>query len=681
VKDGKGGLRDLHTLMWIGRFLYDLKRPEDLVRHDILSAEALRTFLRSQRFLWAVRCHLHYLAGRADERLTFDRQAELATRLGFRDRDSGSAVERFMKRYYLVAKDVGALTRIVCAALEVQHKRRPRLGFPRFGLGRRRIGSFVVQSNWLSLAEPDSFESDPRRIIELFAVSDRESLDIHPATLQAVTRNLRRIDEHVRQDKTCNRQFLDILTTRHNPAITLVRMNEAGVIGRFVPDFGKIVALMQHNLYHVFTVDEHTIQTLQSLHQIETGKLADELPLATKIMPKLQSRTELYVAMFLHDLGKGRGGNHAEIGTSIASRLCPRLGLTRSACETVEWLVANHLLMSDTAFKRDLEDPKTVQDFVDVVQSPERLRLLLVMTAADIRSVGPTVWNGWKGQLLRELYAQSEAAISSSDTTALRDARVRKAKAAFRETIAAQQSWSAEQIEHHLERLGDRYWLGVAPESHLRHAKLVRDADNARRPLTVAFKVDEFRAHTELTVYANDHPGLFMRIAGALAVAGTSIVDAHIFTTADGMALDSIGFQDSYERGAVTSKAKLQRIKANIELALRGDLSLETALEGRRTLPERADVFQVEPRVFINNQASRTHSVIEVNGRDRPGLLFDVAKALKELVLIIHSAHISTYGERVVDVFYVKDVFGMKIQQKPKQKRIREKLTQVLAQS
>lgn len=680
VKEGKGGLRDLHTLMWIGRYLHELKGPKDLVTHDILTPEALRTFMRSRRFLWSVRCHLHYSAGRADERLTFDRQAEIASRMGFHNRSTGLAVERFMKRYYLIAKDVGALTRIVCAALEEQHKRRPRLGLPRFGFGRRKIGDFSVHGNRLSITEPDLFEADPRKIIELFAISDREELDIHPATLEAVTRNRRHIDERVRQDPTCNRQFLDILTTRQNPAITLVRMNEAGVIGRFIPDFGRIVALMQHNLYHVFTVDEHTIQTLQSLHQIETGQLADELPLATGIMPKLQSRTELYVAMFIHDLGKGRGGDHSTIGAGIARRLCPRLGLSPSATETVEWLIANHLLMSDTAFKRDLEDPKTVQDFVDVVQSPERLRLLLVLTAADIRSVGPTVWNGWKGQLLRELYAQSEAAISSTDTTALRDARVRKAKEALRQTIAGDPTWSEEQIELHLDRLGDRYWLGVTPKSHIRHANLVRDADDARRPLTVAFEVDEFRAHTELTVYATDHPGLFMRIAGALAVAGTSIVGAHIFTTADGMALDAIGFQDSRERTAVANKSKLQRIKDNIELSLQGELWLEKALEGRRTLPERADIFRVEPRVFINNQASRTHSVIEVNGRDRPGLLFDVTKALKSLGLIIHSAHISTYGERVVDVFYVKDVFGMKIQQRSKQKRISETLTTVLAQ-
>ena len=681
VKEGKGGLRDLHTLMWIGRFLYDLGQPQDLIKHDILTSDALRTFLRSQRFLWAVRCHLHYLAGRADERLTFDRQSALAARMLFNDRSSGRAVERFMKRYYLVVKDVGALTRIVCAALEEQHKRRPRLGFPRFGLGRRQIGSFVVQGNRLSLGEPNLFETDPRKIIELFAVSDREKLDIHPATLQAVTRNLRRIDEQVRQDEQCNRQFLDILTTRNNPATTLVRMNEAGVIGRFVPDFGRIVALMQHDLYHVFTVDEHTIQALQSLHQIETGQLENELPLATGIIPKLQSRTELYVAAFIHDLGKGRGGNHSKIGATIASRLCPRLGLSRSASETIEWLVANHLLMSDTAFKRDLEDPKTVQDFVEIIQSPERLRLLLVLTAADIRSVGPTVWNGWKGQLLRELFAQSEAAMSSSDTTALRDARVTKAKAAFRQAIIDQHSWSDQQIEQHINRLGDRYWLGVAPDSHIRHAELVRDADDLRRPLTIAFEIDEFRAHTELTVYATDHPGLFMRVAGALAVAGTSIVDAHIFTTADGMALDAIGVQDSREHNAVASDTKLKRIKDSIELALQGELWLEKALEGRRTLPERADIFQVEPRVFINNQASRTHSVIEVNGRDRPGLLFGVAKALKSLGLIIHSAHISTYGERVVDVFYVKDVFGMKIQQKTKKKRIRDSLKNALSGS
>lgn len=679
VKEGKGGLRDLHTLMWLGRHLYRAETPQDLVEHGVLTKDALRTFLRSRRFLWIVRCHLHYMTGRAEERLTFDLQPEIALAMGYRDRPRSSGVERFMKRYYLVLKDVGALTRIVCAALEEQHKRRPRFGLPRFGLSRRKIGSFEVSGNRLSLIKDDLFDEDPARIIELFWVSQRENLDIHPVALQAITRNLRGIDRKVREDPTTNRQFLDILTSHSDPAITLVRMNEAGVIGRFVPDFGKIVALMQHNLYHAYTVDEHTIKALQTLYHMETGELEDELPLTTRILPTIQSRTELYVAMLIHDLGKGRGGDHSTIGAAIAKKLCPRLGLSASATETVSWLVQHHLLMSDTAFKRDVEDPQTIQDFTGVVQSPERLKLLLLLTVADIRAVGPTIWNGWKGQLLRELYAESDAALNSSDTTIRRRSRIEQAREQLRDSLVSEPDWTQADIDAYLAKHDPRYWLGATPIEQLQHARLVREAECGQQPLNISFSIDEFRARTEMTIYAADHPGLFLKLAGALSLAGTSIVDARIFTTADGMALDSIGLQDGKSRAALMDKRRLERIESYLCRALEGELWLEKELESQRRKPARTDVFQVEPRVFINNTASRSHTLVEVNGRDRPGLLFDVAKALKNLGLAIYSAHISTYGERVVDVFYVKDVFGMKVLHQTKQKRIREHLVKALA--
>jgi [protein-PII] uridylyltransferase len=458
-------------------------------------------------------------------------------------------------------------------------------------------------------------------------------------------------------------------------------MNETGLLGRFIPDFGRIVAQMQHNLYHVYTVDEHTIRAIGILSQIENGLLADELPLSTEIMPKLLSRRELYVALFLHDIAKGRGGDHSEVGEGIAKRLCPRFGLPDDATETVAWLVRHHLVMSRFAFKRDCEDPQTVQDFVAVVQSPERLKLLLLLTATDIRAVGPNVWNGWKGQLLRELYHEARAAMATGDPQGRRARRIERAKRQLADALATlpEEPWSPAAIDAYLARHDPRYWLGLPTEEHLRHARIVGRADADRAPLALDFRTDEFHARTEMLLYAADHPGLFMKVAGALALSGVSIVDAHIFTTADGMALDTLGFQDAGTRLAVTDAGRLGRIRENTEKALRGEVWLEKALAGRRSLPKRADVFEVERRVLVDNSASRTHSVIEVNGRDRPGLLFDLAKTLKELGLVIHSAHISTYGERVVDVFYVKDVFGLKIAHRSKIQRVQRQLAEALA--
>jgi [protein-PII] uridylyltransferase len=682
IKEGKGGLRDLQTLVWLTRHIYDSKDWGDLVEHDVLTRAGLNSFLRARRFLWTVRCHLHYLSGRAEERLTFDLQPAIAEAMGYRDRPRSRGVERFMKRYYLVAKEVGSLTRVVCAALEEQFKRRPRFVLPRFGPARRRIDGFVVQGNRLALDEPDLFATRPRAMVEFFHIAQARDLDCHPMALSALARDLRRVDQDLRDDPEANRLFLEMLTSPKDPAQTLTRMNEAGLLGRFIPAFGRIVALMQHNLYHVYTVDEHTIRVIDNLHRIEAGGLEPELPLSTRVMPQVTSRTELYVAAFLHDIGKGRGGDHSAIGAKIALDLCPRFGLGDAATETVAWLVRHHLVMSHYAFRRDTEDPQTLSDFVGIVQSPERLRLLLVLTVSDIRAVGPNVWNGWKGQLLRELYHEAEAAMASGDLRGRRQERIKSGKRALAEALAASDDdWSTAEIEEWLDLHDPRYWLGIPLAAHIRHATLVRRAKAEGAPVAVDYHVDQFRARTEITVYAADHPGLFMKVAGALAMAGVSIVDAHIFTTSDGMALDTFGVQDAERQGAVDDPSRFTRIEKHLRRVLAGEVRLEKELAGRRSiLPPRTEVFTVEPRILVNNHASRTHSVIEVNGRDRPGLLFAVAKALKERGLVIHSAHISTYGERVVDVFYVKDVFGMKITSKAKIERLEKELKVALVE-
>ena len=683
VKEGKGGLRDLQTLMWLGRFVYGAVEPPDLVKHGVFARGALNSFLRARRFLWTVRCHLHYLAGRPEERLTFDLQPEIARRMGYRDHSRLRAVERFMKRHYLVARDIGALTRVVLAALEERQANRPRLALPRLRLGRRQVNEFVIAGGRVGLADPRLLERKPLKMLELFHLAQARELDVHPLAFAAVAQNLRRIDAGLREDPEANRMFLEMLCSRHEPAITLARLGEVGLLGRFIPDFGRVVAQMQHNLYHVYTVDEHTIRAIAVLTQIERGELAQELPLATELMPKSLSRRELFVAVLLHDLGKGRPGNHSATGEAIALRLCPRFGLSEASTETVAWLVRHHLVMSGFAFKRDPEDPQTIADFLGIVQSPERLKLLLTLTVADIRAVGPGVWNGWKGQLLRELYHEAAAAMASDDPQGRRAQRIGGAKHRLETALSEPPAgpWPADEVAAYVARHDPRYWLGFTADEHIRHAAIIRAADARQPALAVDFRFDEFRARSEVLLYAADHPGLFMKVAGALALSGVSIVDAHIFTTADGMALDVLGFQEAGTREAVSDPARLERIRRNIEKALAGEINLEEALKGRRSLPRRADVFQVEPRVLVNNTASHTHSVIEVNGRDRPGLLFDLATTLKDQGLVIHSAHISTYGERVVDVFYVKDVFGLKITQKSRLQRAHRRLAEALAVS
>jgi [protein-PII] uridylyltransferase len=674
VKEGKGGLRDLHTLFWIANYIYRTDDVRKLVERGVLSAEESQRFDHAQRFLWTVRCHLHYLAGRAEDRLTFDLQTQIARKMGYVDEATSRGVERFMKDYFLVAKDVGDLTRIFCAILESDQKRKRRLSWVRWGPGRRALGGFILDGERLTIPNEDFFAKDPAALIRLFHIAQQHDLDIHPRALRAASQSLNLIDQRLREDPEANRLFLEILTSRKDPETALRRMNEAGVFGRFIPDFGRVVAQMQYDMYHHYTVDEHTLFAIGILRKIESGLLREEHALATEAAATIVSRRALYVALLLHDIAKGRGGDHSEIGEQIALELGPRLGLSAEETETVAWLVRWHLLMSSTAFKLDIGDPQTLSDFVERVQSPERLKLLLVLTVADIRAVGPNVMNGWKAALLRELYLRALEMMSGGLTVEAQDSRVAAAQAAARQLLP---DFSEEEFQSFSGRGYPFYWLSFDPDTHARHARLMREAEASGAPLIVEKRVDPHRAVTEITLYTADHPGLFSRIAGALAVAGANIVDAKIMTMSNGMALDTFWVQDLAGR-PFDRPDKLARLAVIFENVLTGDLKPHRELARPPAFPSRTRVFTVVPRVLVDNGASRSHTVVEVNGRDRPGLLFELTRELTRLNLQISSAKISTYGEKVVDVFYVKNLFGHKVEQPAKLSEIRRTLEAVL---
>jgi [protein-PII] uridylyltransferase len=675
VKDGKGGLRDLHTLFWIAKDLYRVEDIADLVERGVLTAEEVRRFDKAKRFLWSVRVQLHYLSARGEDRLTFDRQPELAAAFGYRDRARMRGVERFMKHYYLIAKEVGDLTRIFCAALEAEHRRKPRFSLSFLPMFERSVDGFPLESGRLSIAGVEAFDKDPVAILRLFHTAQKRDLDIHPRALRAVRRSLRLVDG-IRDNPEANRLFMAILTSPKDPEVALRRLNEAGVFGRFMPDFGRVVAQMQHDMYHVYTVDEHTIRAIGILDGIVKGRFKEEMPVASDVVHKVQSRRALSFALLLHDIAKGRGGDHSVLGADVALRLGPRVGLAAEEIETVSWLVRYHLVMSNTAFRRDINDPKTIADFVAVVQSLERLRLLLVLTVADIRAVGPNVWNAWKATLLRELYYAAEEVLSGGNVAEHREGRVIVAKEKLR---AALTDFTPAEIEAHLARGYPNYWLSFDPPTHAYHARIVRAAERDKAKLTIEKRVDQFRAVTEITIYTADHPGLFAQIAGAMALAGASIVDAKVFTLTNGMALDTFSIQDA--TGVAFDKPeRLARLATRIEQSLSGRLVPMRELAGKREIKDRTRVFKVAPRVFIDNEASRTHTVIEINGRDRPGLLYDLTNALTSQSVQIASALVTTFGETAVDVFYVKDLFGLQVRHEGRLAKIRESLLTVLGE-
>jgi [protein-PII] uridylyltransferase len=684
VKDGKGGLRDLHTLFWIAKYVYHVREPEELIDRGVFDRDEYNMFRRCEDFLWSVRCNMHFLCGRAEERLSFDIQREVAVQLGYTEHPGLKDVERFMKHYFLTAKHVGDLTAFLCAGLE-EHQAKPapvlsrviaRLRPARSRHTLTETDDFIIDNNRINLARANVFARDPVNLIRLFYLAQKHNLAIHPEAMRAATRSLKLIDAKLRGNKEANRLFLEILTSKNEAETVLRRMNEAGVLGEFVRAFGRIVAMMQFNMYHHYTVDEHLLRCIGVLNEIEQGDSRD-VAFASELMRTIQPehRKLLYVALFLHDIAKGRIEDHSIAGARIARRLCPRLGFNAAETELVAWLVEVHLVMSTVAQSRDLSDRRTIENFAAVVQSLERMKLLTILTTADIRAVGPGVWNGWKAQLLRTLYYETEPVLTGGFTEVNRAERVALAKAEFRSAIG---DWPAAALEAYIARHYPAYWLKVDLPHKLAHARFVRATEAAGMTLATSVGFDAGRGVTELIVYAPDHPWLLAIIAGACALAGANIVDAQIYTTTDGLALDTIAVSREFEREEDEVR-RAARIGDTIEKAVRGLIKLPEVLPKRAPPKGRLKAFAIEPEVTINNQWSQRYTVVEVTGLDRPGLLYELTTTLSKLNLNIASAHVATFGERVVDVFYVTDLVGAKITTPTRQAAIKRPLIALFA--
>lgn len=683
VKEGKGGFRDLQTLYWITKYVFRIRNPRELVEIGVFTPREIGLFRRCEEFLWRVRCHMHFATGRSEERLSFDMQRIVAARMGYSDRATLSAVERFMKHYFLVAKEIGDLSAILSAALEARAQK-PRAMLDRFmGRFRRRkkklAGSkdFVVENGRLTTSDPELFARDPVNLIRLYWHADHDQLPIHPNATRLVTLSLRLIDEELRHNPEANKLFLDILTSRGSPEVVLRKMHEAGVLGRFIPDFARISAMMQFSMYHHYTVDEHTLRCIGILAQIDRGELGKDHPLSHNLMQGLQNRRALYVALFLHDIGKGRREAHEIVGGRIARLLCPRLGLTPQETETVAWLVENHLVMSQTAQSRDIGDPRTISTFGNLAQSLERLRLLLILTVCDIRGVGPGVWNGWKGQLLRGLYRETEMLITGDHGGSERGERILQAQKALAERLP---DWGEEKFRAYAQRHNAAYWMKLDLENQVKQARLVARAESNGDRFEVDTATDAFRGVTELTVMAIDHPRLLSIIFGACAAAGANIVEAQIFTTNDGIALDTIMISRAFDRDDDEMR-RAERVARHIVATLKGEVRLPDIVASRGTSNPAAAAFTVAPVVTIDNELSAKSTVVEVTGLDRPGLLYELTTEFGKQNLNINSARIVTYGEKAVDVFYVTDLTGGKIIQAARQQKLRRGLLGVLSGS
>ena len=668
VKEGKGGLRDLHTLWWMARYIYPITSIKDLVGMKLLTEEEYRTFDQARQFLCRVRVTLHYLSGRCEDRLTFDRQQGLAEAMGYAHPSANYAISRFMRRYFVAVRTVGSMTRVFCALLEEEKKRKPRQSLAWLWHMPWKLGSFRLDGERLTIRNDEAFSQNPVLMIELFRVAQQHGLDIHPHALQLIGRNIPLINDELRHNAKANSLFMDILLG-DEPETALRRMSDAGVLGNFIPDFGRIIGQTQFNMYHVFTVDEHTLVAVGILRNIETGLLKKELPVVTSITARVFMRRVLYLSLFCHDIAKGRGGDHSELGEKVVTRLATRFGFSRDEVETCAWLVRYHLLFSNTAFKRDIDDAKTIYDFVSLVRTPERLKLLLVLTVADIRAVGPTAWNAWKAELLRELYHRAEQCMGTGEVLLKQHQ-----EGQFRDDLLKRlNGWSEADIDDYLEQGNHNFWANIDLARHAVIARMMRQAKTMSLPLLVDTYHDYERSVTEIIVATQDQPSLFSKIAGAMALAGANIITAKIFTLKNGMVVDVFQVQDV--TGQVFDRPdRMAKMSVYLEQTLSGELDLTESFSER--LPDYTNpsknALPVPAQIFIENNASNICSVIELTGQDRPGFLYEVTKTIADLGLSIATAHITTYGSQVADVFYVKDQFGMKIAHDTRLKKVRE---------
>lgn len=675
VKEGKGGLRDLQSLFWITKYIANAQTHAEMIAGGYFTQQEYDNFKDTHDFLWAVRCHLHLCAKRASEQLTFDHQVEVAKRMGYQGGQGMRGVERFMQDYFRYATHAGELTRVFLTALETQHiKATMSLGDKFRNIIWRRNSEdgavsdlFHLDLGRIDINEPDAFLSDPINILRLFEEGLKTGYLIHQDAMRIVTANLDLITDKVRRDPETQRIFMSLMLDYGNPERALRRMNELGVLGAVIPEFKRIIAMMQFNFYHSYTVDEHTIQCISVLARIEQGTLEEELPLSSRILKQGVDRRVLYIAMLLHDIGKGLPEDHSTAGARLAAQIAPELGLSDNETETVVWLVENHLVMSDFAQKRDLSDPRTVSNFAKIVKTTSRLNLLTVLTVCDIRGVGPGALNNWKAQLLRDLYDHTRTLIKDGLNTEGKNKPADIAKQALAERLS---DWEVDEIQGELDRHYPAYWQGIDTETHLVFAQLFKNLGD--KNLSSHFEVDIDRDATRAQFVMQDHPGIFSRLAGALALVNANVVDARTYTSSDGYATPVFWIQDN--DGNPFEASQLDRLKDMISKTLSGNVIARDLLERRNKLKKRERNFKVPTEITFDNEGSDYYTIIEVDTRDRHSLLFDLTRTLANANIQIVSAVIATYGAQAVDVFYVKDMVGLKIKSEIKQQSIREKL-------
>ncbi|UCH54271.1 MAG: [protein-PII] uridylyltransferase, partial [Pseudomonadota bacterium] len=645
VKDGPGGLRDIQTIAWVAQRHFDTRALHELVQRGFLSEAEYRALVRGRNLLWRVRAGLHWLAGRREDRLLFDHQRSLAQQFGYRDKRGILAVELFMKHYYRTIKELALLNEIL-----LQHFQETILARGRAHI--RPINRrFQSHNDFLEVTHPRVFERSPFAMLELFLIlQQRPTLKgVRADTIRLLRAGLRRADSKFHKDLACRSLFMELV--RHGVGLThaLRRMNRYGVLGRYLPAFGKIVGQMQHDLFHVYTVDEHILMVVRNLRRFTVPAHAGEFPLASEIIKKQFKPERLYIAALFHDIAKGRGGDHSTLGAEDVEAFCRIHNMSDYDTRLVSWLVRHHLLMSTTAQRQDISDPEIVRAFARQVGDQEHLDFLYLLTVADIRGTSPKVWNAWKGRLLFQLYSETSRALARGVAEPLDvEAHVADLRAAARAILGKRGAYSPA-VGQFWDGMEQEYFLRHDADSLAWHAAMIAHASASDLPI-VATRYQPEIGGSEFLVYSPDRDDLFAILTGGLDRLNLSILDARIHTTRGGFALDTFVVHD-HSGQAVTDARSL----AQLQNGLRQHLLDPKPGPDRSNmlLPRQLKHFPIATRVTFAPAADRPMTIMEVVAQDRPGLLYQVALALKECRINLMAAKVSTYGERAEDIFFI----------------------------
>ena len=676
VKGSPGGLRDIQTLLWVARRHFGSIRPQAMVDQGFLQENEFTQLREAQEFLWKVRYALHMVAGRAEDRLLFDHQATIAQMLGFGGDDRKLAIEQFMKQYYRAVMGIVELSDLI-----LQHFEEVILKAEESDRIEPLNSRFQLRDGYMEALHPQIFARAPFALLEVFVLMAQhpEIKGVRSDTIRLLRDHRHLIDDDFRRDIRNTSLFIELFKSREGIHRNLRRMNRYGILGRYLPEFGHIVGQMQHDLFHIYTVDAHTLNVIKHLRKLGKPGVAEKYPLAAKVIERLPKPELIYLAGLYHDIGKGRGGDHSELGAVDAEAFCVRHQLPRWDTRLIVWLVQNHLAMSTTAQRKDLSDPAVINDFARMVGDQTRLDYLYVLTVADINATNPSLWNSWRASLLRQLYTETKRALRRGlENPLAREEQIRHTQSAALD-ILVRGGTDPDDAELLWSQLGDYYFLRHTAADVAWHTEAILQHPQDGGPLVLIKETTqrEFEGGTQIFIYAPDQHDFFAVTVAAMSQLNLNIHDARVITSTSQFTLDTYVVLDADGGSIGDNPARVREIRAGLIDALKNPDDYPTIIQ--RRVPRQLKHFAFPPQVTIHNGAQRPVTVIELVAPDRPGLLAKIGGIFLDFDLSLQNAKIATLGERVEDVFFVTDANNQPLSDPELCKRLQDTIIEQLS--